>query len=246
MRTATTTHPYHVMARARGVEEGAGCLCAFCGRSPFDVAGGAHHRAGGVISQSFTNWNSLLPHPHVCLGCRALTKGKPGSKPKPFREANVAVIDGELLRPSDEELLNLVLKPPGRCVLSWATGTKKHHWMSAGLSTPEMVRLGSDDGVLIYRPKAERRLRDECLFYRRVWLPRCDGERAAPHIGRASEGIHYGIIEPFRQESGETCLRVERERLLEHIDFMKSFRGRGILDFFLRAIPKVKAKKAEE
>lgn len=227
-----TTHPYHVMASALGIAPGGGCLCAFCGPSPFGAAGLACAGAKGALSGNFTEWQTLRPHPEVCKGCAGLLGGHPSREPRPVRLLNLAIVDGEISRPTSAELLRLVLDPPGSCILSWATSNKKHHWRHAGLSSPELVQLGSDAGTIRYRPRQERRLFDECLFARKV-LPRRRGEAIGDYKARLVESVHHGLVEPFR---GDQPL-VEPGRLQEHLEFMAPHRGRPVLDFFLLATP---------
>lgn len=151
--------PRHTLALALGVRPGQGCGCAVCGPSPFDSAG-PRHRA---IGTNFTDFAALVDPAadDVCQGCARLMAGRPGDDPPPLRTRSVLVpVDTLELTLLDRAAWWSLLAgeldiPAAGAVLSWATSQKRHHWLHAGISTPERWRAGSDDGTIDWRPDGE-------------------------------------------------------------------------------------------
>lgn len=145
----TRTRALHTLAAARGVTPGAGCDCVVCGASPYDVG----RPAGGLLGPGFTDFDALRsPHSeHACEGCCSILGGKPGSVPMPLRMGHFAVVDGELLRPSGEELLALLVDPPaGLTVIAWTATRKRHASLRCGPCADGLLMVGAEQGTIAW------------------------------------------------------------------------------------------------
>ncbi len=131
-----------------GSANGPGCHCCVCGASPFDSAG----PRARVLGDNFTDYDLLVQGAEVCQGCASLLAGRPGDNPPPLRTVNVAAGEGWIEYPDRAGIHARMRDPTGLRVLSFATSRKKHHWIRAGLCTPERLLIGCDDGTTEYRP----------------------------------------------------------------------------------------------
>jgi len=123
--------------------------CAVCGESPF---GAGERGARGCFGSNFTDYDALADPSQeiVCAGCERLLAGRPGDSPPPLRTRSVLVSGGELEDLDRAGWWKLLIGDrglPGVAVLSWATSRKRHHWLHAGLSTPERWEVGTDHGT---------------------------------------------------------------------------------------------------
>ena len=121
MQTAKT-----MLARALGIQSGAGCRCAVCGDSPFAAAG----PRAVVLGGNFTAVGDLADRdaPHVCAGCARLLAGRPGDDPPPLRTTSFICIAGALRPVRVADLWQVLTAPPaGQFVTSWAVSRKTHH-----------------------------------------------------------------------------------------------------------------------
>lgn len=138
-------NPKHELALALGARAGAGCECAVCGHSDFD------HGSRG-LGANFTDQDALVDPSigTVCVGCERLLAGRPGDDPPPLRTRSVLLVPGTALEDLDRAAWWTLLtgvRPLGRpAVLSWATSRKRHHWLHAGVSTPDRWEVGTDHG----------------------------------------------------------------------------------------------------
>lgn len=147
----------HLLALSLGVVPGVGSRCAICELSEFDTAGPWRR----VLGANFVDFDEFADDgaPDICLGCARLMAGRPGDDPPPLRTVSVMVgTDADLTVLDQRDWWALVtgdtLVPDGGVVLSWATSRKRHHWLRAGISTPECWVVGSDAGPIEWRPDA--------------------------------------------------------------------------------------------
>lgn len=134
----------------------AGCRCCVCGDSPFDATG----PRARVLGDNFTDHDIIGAGGVVCAGCASLLAGRPGDNPPPLRTVNVAAGNGWIEYPDRAGIYARMRDPTGLAVLSWATSRKKHHWLRAGLCTPERLLIGCDDTTIEYRPDRDGELLD--------------------------------------------------------------------------------------
>jgi hypothetical protein len=72
---------------------------------------------------------------------------------------NVLVVNGTVSYPDTLGLRDVVFCPPsGDFVVSWAESKKKHHILTAGVSTANRQRWGSDSGIVLVLPDQHREL----------------------------------------------------------------------------------------
>lgn len=171
----------HLVAAARGVATSdVGCLCAFCGDSPFPPTEDLSKTAPAVLATQADARATV-----ICAGCRDVTAGKPGSDPPPLRTRNIALVDGVLSHPPLGEMRAYVSEPPaGPAVFSWATSRQKHHLLHAGVSDRRRQVWGSDSGPIEILPQVHEPvlLSIESLL---AWHRRSDienGTYSAPSI----------------------------------------------------------------
>lgn len=123
--------------------------CAVCGDSPF-----ASGRATGeVLGPNFADYDLLSAgqEPWTCQGCVGLLGGKPGSAPMPLRMGHFAVVNGELLRPSGQELSALLLDPPeGIQAVAWTASRQKHASLRCGPCSQAHLMIGTEGGTLAW------------------------------------------------------------------------------------------------
>lgn len=170
-----------ILARALGVLDGDGCECALCGASPFSSAGSK----ASVLGPNFADHDLIGEAADICAGCAACMAGKPGSDPPPLRMTHVLSTEDGTCASLDRPAFWAALEspPPVSHVLSWATGKKRHHWLYAGLSTPERQAIGSDFGAIPHSPREDRELRAAVLNLLRG---EAKGDKMTPILSRSS------------------------------------------------------------
>lgn len=212
MRTAAS-----MLASALGVAEGDGCTCALCGVSSFDAAGSP----STVLGVNFTDFDYLADEsaPDLCLGCKTLLGGRPGNDPPPLRTVSIRANEEALvaLNRSDWWLLldgTDQVEERGE-VLSWATSRKRHHWLRAGISTPDLWAAGSDEGTI-------------------WWQPTPEPARAVMSLREvgASKGVILTGLYPVRLHATHPARIAAAELVLAPL------RGQPILDLLVWAAPK--------
>lgn len=165
----------HHIAAAAGVPlDPSGWTCALCGPTPFARAGSTRD----LLGVGWSDWDLMADRTgrSLCAGCVTLISGKPGRIPPPLRTRNVAVIDGTLHLPDWSAMWPLLTEPPaGLTVLSWATSKQKQHHLRAGLSAPDRLVVGADDGAIVLRPARHAALLTALLCLRAgdADKPRC-------------------------------------------------------------------------
>lgn len=151
-------NPRAALAAALGVvTEKPGCRCRCCGDSPFPPAGYADRMVGA----NFVDFPALLDAGAdlLCAGCQRLMAGRPGDDPPPLRTMSVLVTPDGTLQQLDMagwwQLVTIDVEVEPGSVLSWSRSRKRHHWLHAGISAPEMWRVGTDDGPIVWAPDAD-------------------------------------------------------------------------------------------
>lgn len=195
----------HIIAHALSIEPSqGGCLCSFCGNSPFGAVPGALAKINVAVVASRADARS----DDVCAGCVAIMAGKPGSDPPPLRTRNVLLVDGEIFSPPLGDLRVLLSNPPlSPFVVSWATSRKKHHAMSAGVSTPHHQVWGSDSGPIDVYP-AEHEPVVSAIESLLSWHRRADienGTYSAPAIQRQGASAWVSLEDRIASYRGQRC-----------------------------------------
>lgn len=194
--------------------------CACCGPSSFSAAG----PTASVLGRNFTD-QDLLADPRaesICEGCAACLGGRPGRVPPPLRTISVRVdVDRPELVTLDMAAWWALLTgedaiPETGAVLSWATSRKRHHWLRAGTSTPDLWAVGADAGTIHWRPDPE--LPDAVLSLRQV--------------GASKGAILAGIYPPQLHAAHRDRVAAAEQRLAP-------VRGCLILDLVVWAAPAV-------
>ena len=154
----STLNPQNALALALGVKPGKeGSPCAIAGQSIFDRKTPRAQALKTLGDHDLLAINS--PAMFVCAGCMELLGGKPGRDPPPARMRSLLLVDNEITYLDRAGFYNLLLTPPeDRFVLSWASSGKKNHWIHAGWSTAQRLRIGSDDGPIDYIPTLHRKV----------------------------------------------------------------------------------------
>ena len=170
----------HAIAAALGVvRDGVGSDCACCGVSPYPSAG----PVGKTLGVGFSDWAVLdaPAAPTLCVGCQRIMAGRPGDDPPPLRTRTFAIVDGALLLPDFGQMWAWVVEPPlALTVVSWAVSGQRHHALYAEESRPALWLIGSDTGLVRYRPASDRALVDAVLGLRagdakgRAWFTRTE------------------------------------------------------------------------
>lgn len=211
--------PRHVLARALSAPERAGCDCACCGPSPFAAAGPRR----SVLGANFTDFDALADRhaPDICAGCARLMAGRPGDDPPPLRTMSFSCeVAAPRIFPCDRAWWWALLSAPALLaptILSWATSRKRHHWLYAGVSTPERYVIGSDHGAIDWTP-------DSGALCRALTALLAAGARRAE--------ILSGHYQP------PTLARI-RDVVATHDPTIAATRGQLILDLALWCAPKV-------
>ena len=146
-------NPIHALAATRGIAlaaPGYGIDCDLCGRdSPYPASGRV---------KDLTAPDMLLhlraDSGQFCAACAWATGGSPSKTDPPLRARSVLLETDGTMRFLRQPDWWDVLSHPRRCVASWAIGGKKHHVLNAGWSTPELWRIGTDDGPAEWAPDA--------------------------------------------------------------------------------------------
>jgi len=153
----STREARHRTALALGISTGAGCQCASCGESPFDVAG----KSQDILGIGWSDWHLMANRSGavICTGCHRLMRGRGGDVVFPLRLRSFAVIDGVFVPHDRKQMWATLLHPsPGIEVLSWATSAQRQHHFTAERSTSGHLRIGSDDAVIPVSPLRMRPL----------------------------------------------------------------------------------------
>ena len=162
----TMTHHMHILAAARGIIAGSGCVCVVCGDSPYD----AGRPAGELLGPNFTDYDLLMApsSSEACAGCASVLGGKPGSVPMPLRMGHFAVVDGVLLRPDGAQLLALLVDPPaGLQVIAWTAQRKRHASLRCGPCADGLLMVGAEQGTIAWDVAGGRLLVDAVAALRR-------------------------------------------------------------------------------
>lgn len=210
-------HARQAIAAARGIQPGGGCLCLCCGQSPYDVS-------SYTLGQLFSDYDALL-NPDaaaICTGCAALLGGKPSKTNPPLRMTSILVTDAQLQIIDRAGMWAALESPPDRCIISWATSKKRHHWLHAAWSDSAHMVVGSDDGPVIYTPATDRPVLDAVRDLRR-------GHNGKPII--RSESIRLGSYSPAAVNRYGIARWAELETVIT------PYRGRRLLDLLCWCAP---------
>ena len=112
-----------------------------------------------VLKTNFTTIEPFIraPGDMVCAGCRKLldTKSLRFNSVLYLKPGNLTTVKADAAV-TPTYLHDLLLHPPDQFVVSLAYSHQKHHWLYAGLSTPEGVLFGTDNRTVVYDPVANR------------------------------------------------------------------------------------------
>ena len=108
---------------------------------------------GKSLKSSFTTFDAFVlgSGTMVCFGCRYLLEVKPLRFNTIFCQR-----PGEIETKRNSELYEKIIKPPEKFVVSLSRSHKKHHWLYAGLSTPEKIFFGTDLQTILYEPQKHK------------------------------------------------------------------------------------------
>lgn len=197
------TAAYTILARSRGLTPGSGSRCACCGDSPFD----AGERTSRRLSDSFSDHGLLADPaaPEVCAGCVSLLAGRPGDDPPPARMLSILAIDGcDVEYPDRAGVWAALLDPPDAPhVLVFAASRKKHAWLRAGVSSRDLVLVGTDDGTVAYRPAIDRPAVNAALRL----LGGFRRDAVASGVYPSSQVAAYGVADHSRDEAAVSPIR---------------------------------------
>lgn len=108
-----------------------------------------------AVSSSFTDWQALIQGTgrKCCHKCTEIIKEK---------ECRIRCVyssePGHLEFFKYDSVYNIIQNPPKRFVLSIPYSFKRHHWLYAGISTPERMAIGTDAATVIYEPGSHERV----------------------------------------------------------------------------------------
>lgn len=119
--------------------------CAVCG-------GAVEPDAIGIkkaVSNTFTDWQALIQGTgrKCCHKCAEIIKERQCRSKCVFSQQ-----PGSLEFFKYSAVYDVLCNPPEKFVLSVPQSFKKHHWLYAGISTPERMAIGTDTGTIIYEP----------------------------------------------------------------------------------------------
>ena len=115
-------------------------MCACCGCT----------RASALVSRrvktTFTDIGSLIKYgsEYISDSCMELYECKDMRFKSIFSDS-----PGKYRIPERSEILEILSNPPNEYVLSVPYSCKKHHWLYAGISTPERAEIGTDDRTVV-------------------------------------------------------------------------------------------------
>ena len=146
-------YPLHALAAASGVvpaPDGAGIDCALCGPgSPYPQAKRVKDATAVEMLQELKSSSGW-----ICAACYHCISGAPNKENPPLRARSIIYEEGQGIRHLAQSEWWDIIRAPRNCIISWAIGGKKHHILSAGWSTPDIWRAGTDDGIAEWRPDA--------------------------------------------------------------------------------------------
>ena len=110
-----------------------------------------------VLLSNFTDFQIAYQYSgdSICTGCAMLFKN-----PDLRQQCILSTAAGDIEVISYEDAFNLLDTPPSQFVLSVPYSHKKHHWLYAGLSTPEKILIGTDDSTIMYIPERHKKMKE--------------------------------------------------------------------------------------
>lgn len=116
--------------------------CAICGG---DSAEGIPVKK--AVSGSFTDWQALIAAQGktCCPECRRII-----ATSQMRTKCVLCVDDGDIRFVKYQDVFDVIQNPPERFVVSVPYSFKRHHWLYAGISSPERMEIGTDTGTVEY------------------------------------------------------------------------------------------------
>lgn len=110
-----------------------------------------------VVKSKFSDFGGLLKTGGVlfCEGCIALLDNKAGRS-----KMLICENPGELRISDKSEAMQIIENPPDKFFLSIPYSFKKHHWLYAGLSTKDLMLIGTDNKTVVYEPIRHRDIKN--------------------------------------------------------------------------------------
>lgn len=185
--------------------------CAICGGNSDEGI-----QIKKAVSSSFTDWQALFAAAgrRCCKRCQAIVADS-----KMRTKCVFCVRAGEVEFVTYEDVYSIIKSPPDTFVLSIPYSFKRHHWLYAGISTPEKMLIGTDTETVVYRPAEHADV-----------LEAVETMIAA---GVSSKQIESGNYHP-----SSVALLGARYEELEGI--LSKHRGDGLVKLFCKVVPKQK------
>lgn len=174
-----------------------------------------------ALGKTYTDFDNTIKGTSgiCCKECQAVLAAK-SSRMKP-----ILVVDpGKVIIITKDEIWDVINNPPKQFVLSIPYSYKKHHWIFAGLSTPEKMLIGTDNQTIIYEPKIHIKVTNAIIELKNM------GVSSAQII---SGNYHPSIMVKIGEKLDEMEKIIADERIT------------GLVEFLVKYTPKAETKLTE-
>lgn len=189
-------------------------ICASCGENR------ANELSSKKIKSNFLNFDELLlcGGRHLCNSCLSLIDD-PDSR---FKTLLFKKQGEKIILQREQVLEYLIERPDFEFVLSVPYSFKKHHWLFAGMSTPELAIIGTDTRSIVLDFKKHDVI--GCIILIREMI----------NYGVSRKEITQGEYSIFTREKFPEILKWEGK--------IKDLRGCGGVEFICKYVPAVTKK----
>lgn len=192
--------------------------CCSCGQQRAKVS------IKKAIKTTFTDFTQLITNPslYICDSCIKLYNDK-NMRFKPIYSdcyGTYKIIDRS-------EVLNLLCNSKDKFVLSVPYSFKKHHWLYAGVSSPQKAYIGTDDRTVI-------------VDYKRFNVTQI--------IDNVQDCINYGIPRNEIITGNYSIFTLSKFSFIKDIEkeFFSDARSSGLIELAVKYTPAIKNKKIYE
>ena len=193
-------------------------LCCSCGRQR------AKLNIKKSIKTTFTDFTQLITNPslYICDSCIKLYNDK-NMRFKPIysdHPGTYQVIDRN-------EVLKIIRNPPKKFVLSVPYSFKKHHWLYAGVSSPQKAYIGTDDRTVV-------------VDYKRFNVTQI--------IDNVQDCVNYGIPRNEIITGNYSTFTLSKFSFIKDIEkiYFSEARSYGLIELAVKYTPAIKNKKIYE
>lgn len=138
--------------------------CAVCG----GVVEQENLNIKKVVSSSFTDWDTLFKGGGTgcCNACMEIIK-----EPKMRSKCVLSTKSGSIEFVDYTKVYDVITNPIEQFVVSVPYSYKRHHWLYAGLSTPQRMLIGTDSCTIEYIPNKHKQCLESIVTMREMGVP---------------------------------------------------------------------------